>query len=416
MFWEGFFVETLIFPVSLFYVVGDIMVIQNSTRHFIRYLSTIGVRERRGLCGKTVLLRCDLNVPLAKGEIIDDRKIRESVATIKLLLSLGCRVVVITHLGEPKGIEKSLSTKILVKSLSTLLKRKVGFLSIVGLNRESMNLFDVMLLENIRFDSREVAGDAGFAREMASCGDVYVNDAFAVSHRAHASVSVLPMLLPSYGGLLLEKEVTALSRGLVKQGGTGGKSVWVIGGAKLSKIGIILSALKHADHVLLGGALCLPLINPWGVDVETMQHVTRLRATRGFSKVVLPVDFNCLDRKTGEVRVVEAGKVDESVFAYDIGPKTVELFSSYVGGAKIVVWNGPLGYFEKKPFHRGTKKVLGSISSGCVAVCGGGETSEAVKILGLRKKFTHVSTGGGASLAFLSGEKMPGLDGLVKKI
>ncbi len=392
------------------------MVIQNSTWDSIRYLSTLGVRECRGLRGKIILLRCDLNVPLVRGRIADDRKIKESVATIKLLLSYGCRVVVITHLGEPKGVDSMLSTKVLVKPLFTLLKRKVGFLPIVGLNRASMNLFDVVLVENIRFDSREVAGDIGFARELAVLGDVYVNDAFAVSHRNHASVSVLPALLPSYGGLLLEKEVTALFKGLSSRRSVQRGSVWVIGGAKLSKIGIILSALKHADHVLLGGALCLPLLNPWGVDVETMQHVTRLRATRGFSKVVLPVDFNCLDRKTGEVRVVEAGKVDESVFAYDIGPKTVELFSSYVGGAKIVVWNGPLGYFEKKPFHVGTKKVLGSISSGCVAVCGGGETSEAVKVLGLRKKFTHVSTGGGASLAFLSGEKMPGLDGLVKKI
>ncbi len=383
----------------------------------MRYLSKLGVREVRALQDKIVLLRCDLNVPLVNGKITDDRKIRESVATIRMLLSFGCRVIIITHLGEPKGVDSALSSKVLLGSLSLRLKKKVMFSTLADLKKGSFGIscgFDVVLLENIRFDSREVAGDIGFARELVLLGDVYVNDAFAVSHRAHASVSLLPTLLPSYGGLLLEKEVTALSQGLSSGRGVQRGSVWVIGGAKLSKIGIILSALKNAEHVLLGGALCLPLINPWGVDVETLGLVAKLRASRGFSKVVLPVDFNCLDKMTGKVRVVEADLIDDSVFAYDIGPATVALFSQYVHGAKTVVWNGPLGYFEKKPFHIGTKKVLGSIRSGTVAICGGGETSEAVRVLRLGSKFTHISTGGGASLAFLSGEKMPGLVGLEK--
>ena len=384
---------------------------QNNTK------STLPSLKNAKLNNNTILLRLDLNVPLKNGRITDLTKIKESLPTIKYLLKHQCTIFIITHLGEPQGINKKLSTKVLIKPLEQLLKRKIAFAQIKKLtssnpktNKETNNTHNsITLLENIRFEPEETTNNITLAKNIVTStrADIYVNDAFAVCHRAHASITQIPTLLPSYAGLLLKKEITELNKALYPKH----PAIWIIGGAKLSKLNIILSALGHADKVLLGGALCLPfLITP--ADEQTQTTVKKIKQHPHFKKIILPIDFACQNKTTNKITTNTIPTITQNLNTYDIGPKTIHLFQANLQQAKTIVWNGPLGYFEKKPFEKGTKEVISSIKKNQISICGGGETNEAVHQLKLKNKFTHISTGGGASLAYLCEEKLPGIEAL----
>lgn len=311
---------------------------------------------------KRVLVRVDFNVPLGnRGEILDDFRIKATLPTIKYLLDKGAKVILMSHLGDPKGkFIKGLEMKPVARRLEELLGEKVD------------------LLENLRFNPGEEQNDEKFSRELASKGDIYINDAFGACHRAHASIAGVPKLLPSGAGFLLEKEVvslTKLSRNPVKP------LVAVIGGAKVeTKTKIIDKISEIADSVLLSGLISKGVVG--------QKIVLKHR-----EKIVFPVD------ETG------GGK--------DIGPETVKLFEEKIAQAKTIFWNGPLGMIEDDEFAEGTAGIARAIAaSSAFSVVGGGETVEFVTKLGLFDKFSHVSSGGGAMLAFLSGEKLPGLEAL----
>lgn len=313
-----------------------------------------------------VLVRADFNVPLKKGKVADDKRIRASLPTIKALLKKKCAVILCSHLGRPKGVDKSLRMKPVAKHLEKLLGKKVG-------NNPKIGPGQVCLLENLRFNKGEQANNQGFARKLAALADVYVNDAFGSSHRAHASIVGVPKYLPSYAGLLLEKEISALSKALKPKR----PFVLVIGGAKIKdKARFLKSLAKKADTVLVGSALA--------------------KVIRPSSKILLPDDY-----------VVSDGK------KLDIGQKTVKKYFKILKKAKTVVWNGPMGMFEKKPFDKGTRAIAKIIAGlKATTIIGGGDTVAAVNQFGLAKKFTHVSTGGGAALEFLEGKKLPGISAL----
>jgi len=311
---------------------------------------------------KRVLVRVDFNVPISEqGEILDDFRIRETLPTIQYLFEKGAEVILMSHLGNPGGkFVKELQLEPVAERLAELLGRKVT------------------LLENLRFNPGEENNDEGFAKELAQKGDIYINDAFGACHRKHASIVGVPSFLPSGAGLLLEKEVDSLMK--VSQNPQK-PLVAIIGGAKVeTKVGVIDKISEKADFVLVSGLIGKGVVG----QKITLRHP---------EKIVFPVD------ETG------GGK--------DVGIETIKLFSAKIAQAKTIFWNGPLGKIEDKEFSAGTEAVARAISeSGAFSVVGGGETVEFITKLDLIKKFSHVSSGGGAMLAFLSGEKLPGLEAL----
>ncbi|MFH1780707.1 MAG: phosphoglycerate kinase [Candidatus Nealsonbacteria bacterium] len=312
--------------------------------------------------GKRVLVRADFNVPLSRqGEILDDFRIRETLPTIKYLLKKEACVILMSHLGSPGGkFVKELQMKPVAERLAELLGEKIE------------------LLENLRFNPGEESNDENFAKELAQKGDLYINDAFGVCHRVHASIVGVPKFLPSGAGFLLEREVMCLT----KLGTNPEKPlVAIIGGAKVeTKVRVINKISQKADYVLISGLV--------GKGV-----VGQRMALKHPKKIVFPVD------ETG------GGK--------DVGPETINLFREKISQAKTIFWNGPLGKIEDEEFALGTKEIAEAIAlSGAFSVVGGGETVEFIHKLGLTEKFGHVSTGGGAMLAFLSGDKLPGLEAL----
>jgi len=311
---------------------------------------------------KRVLVRADFNVPLSQqGEILDDFRIRQTLPTIRYLLEKNARVILMSHLGNPGGkFVKELAMRPVAERLMELLGKKVE------------------LLENLRFNPGEENNDENFAKELAQKGDIYINDAFGVCHRNHASVSAITKYLPSGAGFLLEKEVTCLTR---LSANPEKPLVAIIGGAKIeTKVGVIDKISEKADFVLISGLI--------GKEVVGQKIVLRHP-----EKIVFPVD------ETGE------GK--------DVGTETVRLFKEKIVQAKTIFWNGPLGKIENEEFAVGTEEIAKAIAqSPAFSVVGGGETVEFINTIGLMDKFSHVSTGGGAMLAYLAGEKLPGLEAL----
>ena len=309
---------------------------------------------------KRVLVRCDFNVPLSeKGEILDDFRIRQTLPTIEYLIKKGAKLLLMSHLGRPDGKAiEAFSLKPVQKRLEELLGQKIT------------------LLENLRFDPREEQNDESFARELAQKGDIYINDAFGVCHRAHASVVSIPKFLPSGAGLLLEKEVECLIR---LSNNPEKPLVAIMGGAKVeTKVKFIDKISKIADAVLIGGLL----------QKELKAKNIKLKYPQ---KIIEPLDE------------VSGGK--------DIGPETIDLFKKRISQARTIFFNGALGLIEQKEFSHGTEEILKAIvQSKAFTVVGGGDMTQVISRLGLSDKFSHVSTGGGAMLAFLSGEKLPGLE------
>jgi phosphoglycerate kinase len=373
------------------------------------------------VAGKRVLVREDLNVPFSKGVITDDARIRAAIPTLQHLAQRGAMVIVMSHLGRPKGVEPDLSLRPVAMRLAKALDREVHFAEdCVGESARTAvgNLQNgqVLLLENVRFHPEEEANDPDFAHRLASLGELYVNDAFAVSHRAHASVVGVATYLPAFAGELMEAELTALHQALDNPKRP---MLAVVGGAKVStKVGVLQNLLKKVDALIIGGAMANTFFKARGwptgiglVEDTALEEAKEVADTAG-RKLLLPVDLVCARRlEAGQpLRIMNADAVEPVWMALDIGPKSVALFSQRLQGAGSVVWNGPLGVAEIRDFSDGTKAVGEAIAScGGYTLVGGGDTVAAIEALGLSGRFSHVSTGGGATLEYLEGKTLPGI-------
>lgn len=374
--------------------------------------------------GKRVLVRVDFNVDLdAKGKIIDDFRIWAVLPTINYLREKGAKIILMSHLGDPDGIDKNLSLASVREKLSKLLGKDVlkanGCIGKeIKAMGENLKEGEILLLENLRFYKEEKENSENFAKELASLADIYINDAFSVSHRQHASLVAITKFLPSYAGLLLEKEVNVLKK--IMEYPEHPLAV-IIGGAKIStKIKLIKNFLSVADDIILGGALANTVLRAKGIAIgksvieeEMVEEVKNLEITS--TKIHIPVDTIVSVDRNGNApeRIAPVGKTEENELILDIGPETEGLFAEVIKGAKTIIWNGPMGLFEVKKFAHGTEAIAKAITeSSCYSVVGGGETISFLDQAGLAGKFSHLSTGGGAMLKFLSGEKLPGIEAL----
>ena len=385
-----------------------------------------GVDTLGELDGKRVLVRSDLNVPLEGPDdakrITDDGRIRASVPQIAALLEKGARVVVCAHLGRPKGApEAKYSLAPVAVRLGELLGREVEFLSDLTATPSG----DLTLLENVRFDARETSKDdserGAFADVLARHADCYVDDAFGAVHRKHASVYDVALRLPHAAGGLVVREVEVLQR--LTESPTR-PYVVVLGGSKVSdKLAVIESLLPRVDKLLVGGGMCFTFLAATGHEVgESLLEADQIDAAKRFldtGKVVLPVDIVVADDVTEDAKteVVAADAMSKGRKGLDIGPQSVDLFAAQLAGAKTVFWNGPMGVFEMTPFASGTRGVASAIADlpDALTVVGGGDSAAAVRAFGVPEdKFGHISTGGGASLEYLEGKSLPGLDVLLE--
>lgn len=396
-----------------------------------------GATELPGLdsldvAGRRVFVRVDMNVPLADGVITDDRRIRAALPTLTALLERGAALVVATHVGRPRGeIVPELSTRPIAERLSELLGRPVRHATdVVGDSAEGhatdLAAGEVLLLENLRYDPREKAGDPEFAGRLASFADAYVNDAFGAAHRAHASISVVPGLLPQRAaGRLLSAEVEYLE-GVVREASR--PFVLVFGGAKVSdKVPVLERLLTQVDVAVIGGGMAYTFLVAQGVDVgssrlepdlvETARRILDEAERRGV-RVLLPVDHVCAQRLAddAECRTTETS-VPDGWLGLDIGPRTQKLYAEAIASARTILWNGPMGVFELPAFRAGTASVGAAIAAatdgGAVSIVGGGDTAAAASIVDVADRMTHVSTGGGASLELLEGKRLPGVAALL---
>jgi phosphoglycerate kinase len=373
------------------------------------------------------LLRVDFNVPLEKGKIKDDYKIVSGLETIKHLLSKGGKLIIITHLGEPGGKPvAALSAAPLAARLAKILEVKVKFIpAIVGPKVEraisQMNAGEIVFLENVRFNPGELKNDKIFAKQLAALADVYVNDAFAVSHRAQTSVDAIKNYLPAYAGLLLEQELQALNK-IVKPKKP---LVVMMGGAKIAtKSALIAKLYPSASQILLGGGLANNFfkfkkleIGKSLYDADSLPVIKKLMAGKaGNKKIILPVDV-VVKSKNGKIFSKKTNAVLKTDNILDIGPETISLFAKYIKEANTIIWNGPMGKFEDPHFKNGTISLAMTIAARskgrAYGVTGGGETVEALKMSGMMEYVDWVSTAGGAMLSYLGGAKMPGLKKIV---
>jgi len=380
------------------------------------------------LRGKRVLVRVDFNVPLKDGEVGDDTRIQAVLPTLRYLLSQEAIIILMSHLGRPKGKpapEFSLSP--VAAHLEGLLGRPVAFVEeCVGPDVraavDGLHPGDVLVLENLRFHAEEEKNDAGFARQLAELGEVYVNDAFGTAHRAHASTAGVTQFLPAVAGFLMEKELEFLGRALESPERP---YVAILGGAKISdKIGVIRNLLRQADTLLIGGGMANTFLAALGhnvadslVEADSVPVAKEIAAVAG-GKLLLPVDVVVADRFAADAsaKTVSIDAVPAGWRILDIGSKTVRQYKKALAPAKTVVWNGPMGVFEFPRFAKGTvavARVLAGLQA--VTVIGGGDSAAAVAQAGLADKMTHISTGGGASLEFLEGQELPGVAALLDK-
>ena len=375
--------------------------------------------------GKRVLVRCDFNVPLDGAAITDEKRIVEALPTIRYLKEAGARVILCSHLGRPKGkADPKYSLAPVAARLGELLGCPVPLAAdVTGESARSLadSLRDgeVMLLENVRFDPREEKNDPAFARELASLAELYVNDAFGTAHRAHASTAGVADYLPAVCGFLIEKELSFLGGALEEPARP---FAAILGGAKVSdKIGVIRSLLAKVDSLLIGGGMAYTFIKAQGGQIggslceEDKLDLARellAEAEEKGVRLLLPVDTVIADafREDAVTRVVPVGQIPDGWQGLDIGPETRALFAAEVKQAATVVWNGPMGVFEMKPFAAGTEAVAEAMAeSDAVTIIGGGDSAAAAAQMGVADRIRHISTGGGASLEFLEGKVLPGI-------
>lgn len=382
--------------------------------------------------GKKVLIRVDFNVPLDdQGRVTDDRRVREALPSIRSVLDRGGALILMSHLGRPKDApEPKYSLRPAAEKLAELLGKPVAFATdTVGPDAKAkaaaLKPGEVLVLENLRFQKGEKKGDPEFAQTLAGMADVYCNDAFGTCHRTDASMVAVPKAMgkkPKVVGFLVEKEIRYLNDAIAQPERP---FVAILGGAKVSdKIPVIQNLLKICDKVLIGGAMAYTFSLAQGgkvggslVEPDKVDLAKELLAAGG-SKLVLPVDTHCGDKFAADAnkKIVPAGEIPDGYQGLDIGPKTAEEYANIVRGAKTVVWNGPMGVFEMPPFDEGTKKVAQAIAeSQSTSIIGGGDSAAAVQQLGFADKVSHVSTGGGASLAMLEGQKFEAVELLDEK-
>lgn len=383
--------------------------------------------------GKKVLVRCDFNVPLDENfNITDNRRIVGALPTIKYLLDNECKVILCSHLGRPKGqVKKEFSLAPVAKELSRLLGKEVKLAEdIIGPSAKELtsNMKDgeIVLLENVRFDAREEENDPEFAKELASMAEIYVNDAFGTAHRAHSSTAGVASYLPAVAGFLMEKEINFLGTTLENPERP---FMAILGGKKVSdKIGVIDSLLEKVDTLIIGGGMAYTFFKAMGYNVgnsicelDKLDLATSLmeKAKAKGVKLMLPIDTKVGKefKEDTESKTVSYKEIPDGWEGFDIGAETIKMYEEELSKAKTVIWNGPVGLFEFDQFAIGTNsiaKFLGSMKN-VTTIIGGGDSAAAIEKLGIGDKFTHISTGGGASLEFLEGKKLPGVECLLDK-
>lgn len=385
------------------------------------------------VANKRVIVRVDFNVPLDKetGDITDDRRIRAALPTIQYLMSQKARVILVSHLGRPKGgFDPKLSMKPAAERLSELLGQPVLLASdVIGEDArkkaEALQPGEVLMLENVRFHKEETKNDPAFARELASLADVYVNDAFGTAHRAHASTAGLARFLPAVSGFLIQKEIEIMGAALADPARP---FVAILGGAKVSdKIGVIENLLDKVDTLIIGGGMAYTFLAATGRNVglsicerDKIDLAANLmaKAEAKHVKLLLPSDVVIADRfaEDANTRVVTVDQIPDDWMGLDIGPQTIKVFTEAIKQAATIVWNGPMGVFEFEAFATGTREIARAIAeSSAISIIGGGDSAAAVEQMGFADRVTHVSTGGGASLEFLEGKILPGIDCLMDK-
>jgi phosphoglycerate kinase len=382
--------------------------------------------------GKKVIVRVDFNVPLDENRrITDDKRIVGALPTIKYLVEKGAKTILVSHLGRPKdGFEDKFSMKPTAVRLGELLGKEVIMAKdVIGEDAKTkaaaLKDGEVLMLENVRFHKEETKNDSAFAKELASMAEIYVNDAFGTAHRAHASTAGLADHLPAVCGYLIQKEIEVMGKALSNPERP---FVAILGGAKVSdKIAVIENLIDKVDTLIVGGGMAYTFFKAKGYNigtsiceddkVELAKSLLEKAESKGV-KLLLPVDnlVGLEFKNDTEFKAVESNHMPDGWMGMDIGPKTIELYSSAIKNAKTVVWNGPMGVFEFANFENGTKEVAKAVAeSGSVSIIGGGDSAAAVEQLGFADKITHISTGGGASLEFLEGKVLPGIDVLLDK-
>ena len=380
---------------------------------------------------KKVLVRCDFNVPMDENQnITDNRRIVAALPTIKYLLEQNCKITLCSHLGRPKGeFKKEFSLVPVANELSKLLNKQIIMAKdVIGEDAISkannLKNGEILLLENLRFHREETDNDPEFSKKLASFGEIFVNDAFGTAHRAHASTEGVTHYLPAVSGFLIEKELKFLDEALQNPERP---FMAILGGSKVSdKIGVIESLINKVDAILIGGGMAYTFLKALGYNVgnslceddkiNLAMELMEKSKEKGV-KFMLPVDNKIAKefKADAESKVVPSAEIPDGWEALDIGPETVKLYAEELKNAKTIVWNGPLGVFELEKFAIGTNeiaKVLGDIDA--VKIIGGGDSASAVEKAGVAEKMTHISTGGGASLEFLEGKKLPGIEALLE--
>lgn len=384
--------------------------------------------------GKKVIVRCDFNVPIENGKITDNLRIVSALETINYLIEHNAKVILMSHLGRPdKKYDPEYSLAPVAEELSTLLEKEVKLAQdedVVGDNaRKLVNKMqdgDVVMLENVRFVAGETKNDVDFSQRLAGLADIFVNDAFGTAHRAHSSTVGLTNYIPSVMGFLIQKEVEIMGGALEKPQRP---FLAILGGSKVSdKIKVIENLIEKADTLIIGGAMAYTFLKAQGKEIGTskveedyleLANFLIEKAEEKGKKLLLPVDHIINDQfaTMGNIKNTEDENIPEGYMGLDIGQKTISLYQEVIKDAKTAIWNGPMGVFEMDPFAKGTKAIAQALADNkkIVSIIGGGDSAAAVKKLGFEEQMTHISTGGGASLEYLEGKILPGIDALDDK-
>ena len=376
--------------------------------------------------GKKVLIRCDFNTPIDEnGHLTDERRIQGALPTLRYLITSGAAVIVVSHLGRPKGqVNPKYTLAPVAKRLAELLKLPVSLAQdVIGPDADRLcaeiQPGQIVMLENVRFHKEEEKNDPVFSQKLASYADVYVNDAFGTSHRAHSSTAGVAAYLPAVCGFLIEKEISVIGKALTNPARP---FVAITGGAKVSdKIGVVNALIDQCDTVIIGGAMSYTFLralsgrlgtSPCELDKLDLASDILVRAMEENVRLALPEDLVATETFAADAQphIVPSRQVPDNMGGMDMGPKTIEKFKKYLKDAGTVVWNGPLGVFEFEQFATSTREIARAVAeSGAVSIIGGGDSAAAIEQLGFSDRVTHISTGGGASLEFMEGKELPGI-------